>query len=371
MLLHFDPDKETWIETDASDYVVTAVMSQRDEHGVLRPVTFLSKKMSPAECNYEIYDKELLTIVRAFEEWHPELAGTPVEDPIQIITDHKNLQYFMDTKQLNRRQARWTEFLSEFNFKITYRPGRLDTKPDSLTRRPSDLPEDETDPRTQFQHQTILKTHNLEEGMRHAVDLAKVLIDEVHHDVVKLAVMMYSLSEVEVIEDESLEDSLSDDHENIDEKSINEASTDQANTGPELMKLIRSAYENDDLVQRIILSKQRGDRRLPLDIIKDLKLELGDCSVTNKLLYVKDPLFVPNSNETLRTRVIKGIHESPPGGHAGRTSTYDRVSRYYYWPRMTDSVSRYVKSCHTCKRSKSYKDGKQELLKPLPIPDRY
>ena len=61
----------------------------------------------PQECN----DKELLAIVRAFEEWHPELAGTPIGDPVKVLTDHKNLEHFMTTKQLNRRQARWAEFL--------------------------------------------------------------------------------------------------------------------------------------------------------------------------------------------------------------------------------------------------------------------
>ena len=103
VLAHFDPDLETWLETDASDYMVAAVLSQRGRDGELHPVTFLSKKMSPQECNYEIYDKELLAIVRAFEEWHLELAGTLIEDPIRVLTDHKNLQYFITSKQLNRR----------------------------------------------------------------------------------------------------------------------------------------------------------------------------------------------------------------------------------------------------------------------------
>ena len=63
----------------------------------------MSHKMSLQEYNYEIYDKELLAIIRAFEEWHPELAGTPVDDPVKVLTDHKNLEHFMTTKQLNRR----------------------------------------------------------------------------------------------------------------------------------------------------------------------------------------------------------------------------------------------------------------------------
>jgi len=67
----------------------------------LRPVTFFSKKHSVTEYNYEIYDKELLAIIRYFEEWRPELEGT--ELPIKILTDHRNLEYFITIKLLNRR----------------------------------------------------------------------------------------------------------------------------------------------------------------------------------------------------------------------------------------------------------------------------
>jgi hypothetical protein len=56
------------VETDTSDYVSAGVLSQYDDEGILHPVAFLSKKHSPAECNYEIYDKELMAIVRAFKE---------------------------------------------------------------------------------------------------------------------------------------------------------------------------------------------------------------------------------------------------------------------------------------------------------------
>ena len=69
ILQHFDPEKECVVETDASDYISGAVLSQPDHEGVLHPVAFLSHHHLPAECNYEIYDKELLAIVHAFEEW--------------------------------------------------------------------------------------------------------------------------------------------------------------------------------------------------------------------------------------------------------------------------------------------------------------
>src|ERR1035437_10120762 len=70
----------------------------------------------------------------------------------------------MTTKLLSRRQARWLEFLSRFNFKITYRPGKSGGKPDALTRRSGDLPR-EGDSRLQHQNQTLLKPWNLDPGM--------------------------------------------------------------------------------------------------------------------------------------------------------------------------------------------------------------
>ena len=66
-------------------------------------MTYFSTHIAPAECNYNIYDKELLIIICAFEEWRPELES--VAEQVQIITDHKNLEYFMTIKQLSRRQA--------------------------------------------------------------------------------------------------------------------------------------------------------------------------------------------------------------------------------------------------------------------------
>ena len=123
-------------------------------------MAYFSNKLSPTEINYEIYDKELLAVVRALERWRPELEGTI--DPISIITDHKNLEYFMTTKVLNRRQARWSEFLSRFNFVISYKPGKQGGKPDSLTRRSEDLPSNTGDERIQQQQQVVLKHHNLD-----------------------------------------------------------------------------------------------------------------------------------------------------------------------------------------------------------------
>jgi len=170
-LRHFDHEREIIIETDASDYVSAGVLSQHDDEGVLHPVAYYSKKHSPAECNYDIYDTELIAIIKALEEWRPECEGAAY--PLQLITDHKNLEYFMTKKLLNRRQALWSEFLTRFDYEIVYRPGRSNGKADALTRRPGDLPEG-GDERLKSMEQVVLKLHNLPEQLQiWASDLAE------------------------------------------------------------------------------------------------------------------------------------------------------------------------------------------------------
>lgn len=103
--------------------------------------------------------KELLAIIRAFEEWRAHLESAPAT--VTVLCDHKNLEYFMTTKPLTPRQVRWAEFLSRFNFKIIYRPGKQGGKPDALTRRSGDLPK-EGDERLQQRNRILIKPHNLQ-----------------------------------------------------------------------------------------------------------------------------------------------------------------------------------------------------------------
>ena len=97
----FDLNKPLTVKSDSSDCVTGGVLSQSDSQGVLYSVTYFSTCMIPAERNYDIYDKELLAIICAFKEWRPELKEAA--EQVQVITDHKNLEYFMITKQLSRR----------------------------------------------------------------------------------------------------------------------------------------------------------------------------------------------------------------------------------------------------------------------------
>jgi len=131
-----DSNKPFILETDASNFAVGAVLSQEFE-GQLHPVAFLSKSLTKCQRNYQIYDKELLAIKLALEEWRHYLEGA--RHQFIVYTDHKNLTFPRKPEMLSQRQIRWYEFLSRFDFKLIYRSGKKSGKPDLLSRRSDHL----------------------------------------------------------------------------------------------------------------------------------------------------------------------------------------------------------------------------------------
>ena len=141
------------LETEASDFALGCVVSQYQGRR-LHPVAFHCRKLNSAERNYEIHDKELLTIMVAFKDWKRYLWGE--EEPVTIYTDHQNLQSFLTKKVWNKRQIRWAQELTNYNFKIIYQPGSRGGKPDALSRRPEYRPVEGA----RHSEQSILKSHH-------------------------------------------------------------------------------------------------------------------------------------------------------------------------------------------------------------------
>src|SRR5258705_8687558 len=97
-------------------------------------VASMSRSFNPVECNYDIYDRKLLAIIKALKEWCHYLEGGL--QPIEILSDHKNLEIFRHAAKLSYRQAQWAEFLTHFNFTIQHILGKKVGKPEALSRRP-------------------------------------------------------------------------------------------------------------------------------------------------------------------------------------------------------------------------------------------
>ena len=90
------------METDASGHTIRGVLSQ-EQDGKWKPIAFLSRTMQLAEQNYEIYNKELLVIVKALAKWRQYLLD--IMELFEVWIDHQNLKYFRESHKLNGRQA--------------------------------------------------------------------------------------------------------------------------------------------------------------------------------------------------------------------------------------------------------------------------
>ena len=330
ILAHFDPNKKTVLETDASDYVVAAALSQYDDDGVLRPVAFMSKKMIPAECNYEIYDKELLAVVRAFEEWTPELES--VDEPVNVRSDHKNLEYFMSTKKLNVRQARWSEFLSRFPFVIEYVPGRKNEKADALTRVSADKPQNDQDERVKHRMQQVIKPHQIDPSHAKEIQQNQDIVPSTHafRPILQPPVVDLTPTEVEELE----------------------------NPGEEIDW--EEAYRNDDTTKRIRKALQTRTRT-------DHTYELVNCRESDHGFTYNRRHFVPS---TIVEPLLRHFHDSPMYGHRGSDALFGILRRCYYWPTMITDIRNYCHGCPSCARNNYTTRKPFGLLKPLDPPSQ-
>jgi hypothetical protein len=231
ILQHFDPDRPLTLETDASDYAIGAVCSQPDNSNVLHPLGYFSRKLRDAELNYDIHDKELLAIVEALNKWSTYCKST--KHSIRILSDHKNLEYWQTKKDLNLRQARWAEQLANYDFKITYRPGRLAGKPDILSRESGDSP--------------------WEGEMKHRQNRGRILLPE----------EVFHANGTQLI-------TLTPDNSLIAE--------------------IRKKTKLDREIQEVVNKLRRG-------VTRDSKVPLGLCEEDNGLLLYEGLIWVPNNDE--------------------------------------------------------------------------
>ena len=313
ILMHFMPEYRIWLETDASDYAIAAILSQiNPETGELHPVAFFSRSMSPPELNYEVHDKELLAIFAAFKEWRSYLEGPA--HTVTVVTDHKTLEYFSTTKVLTRRQARWSEYLSGFNYAIKYRPGRLGGKPDALTRRSDVYP----------------KRGDGAFALNNPQNLQTIFRD---------GQLMSSLRATSVL------------------------NSDCASKASCVLRA--SILDMDDLRTDILagLVQDPVAAKYLTDLPPPYSASPSGFLLHNLRIYVPD-------FKSLRLRLMQLKHDHPTAGHFGFVKTLDLIRREFYWPNLRSDVTEFCRTCLTCPRAKAPRHKPYGHLKQLPIPLR-
>ena len=174
ILRHYDRIKQIILKIDFSNYVNAKVLSQYDDEKVLHLVVFYSRNMISIECNYEIYDKKLLIIIRCLEHWRSKLES--IEKSIKIFIDHKNLEIFITSKKLIFRQTRWTEILSKFNIVIQFQFETQNVNVDILIRMLNSRFKNDIDERYQYRKQILLISKRLE---IHAINFDESIYERV------------------------------------------------------------------------------------------------------------------------------------------------------------------------------------------------
>ena len=309
VLCHFNPTLPIQLHTDSSGFALSGILSQLHDNR-WHPVAFWSRKCLPTECNYDIHDREMLAIVESMKHWHHYLEGS--RHSVQVLSDHRNLEVFMSTKVLNRRQARWAELLANYDFVLVHIPGK-NNPTDAPSRRPDytkgvDLPSGALIPPKALRLLKPLLPSPLPPPQAEGIPETPILLGNL----------------VGLQTDLGISQDLCDE--------------------------ILSGLESDPLALK-------------------LKNEpMHPWSWKDGYLLHDGLLYLPDVNN-LCLRMVRNHHDTALAGHPGTTKTVELLSRNYYFPGMYKYIKKYVTSCDLCSRAKPPRHQRAGELAPIPVPD--
>jgi hypothetical protein len=296
---------QIFVTCDASLIGTGAVLSYGETWEASRPVAFDSRPLTGPELNYPTHEQELLAIVRALKKWRTDLLG----HRFTVFTDHKTLLNFNQQKDLSRRQARWMEFLSQYDYDMQYLPGHVNTAADALSR-------------------TLLeKEEKIERCLPAPIVVATILAA--------------SLEEVLV--------STEEDTRLV--SALFEVESDEV-----FLRQVREGYEVDEFVAK-----------LKKYLRTEGAAEKYGIEERDGLFFVKGRLVIPKATG-LREKLFRQAHDLL--GHFGGKKSYAAVEGSFFWPKMRKEIETvYVSSCPDCQRNKSRTSRPAGPLHPLPVPD--
>ena len=312
-----------FVTTDASDVCSGAVLSFGETWETARPVAFESTTFKGAELNYPVHEKEMLAIIRALKKWRSDLIGVP----FLIYTDHKTLENFHQQRELSRRQARWMEFLSQYDGKIIYVKGEENSVADALSRIP---PLDtSTSTSTPLAESKALPIFHDALGV--GVVASTVSIQNNEH---QLATILPSLIAV------------------TSQITPTQPSILSISADISLLNEIKEGYKSDTFITSL----------------KSASSGTSFISEKEGFWFVGTRLVIPNVPH-IREALFYLAHDAL--GHFGTDKSYSVLRNSYYWPNMRKHLEHaYVPSCPDCQRNKSTTQKPFGPLHPLPIPEQ-
>ncbi len=293
-------------------------------NNVWRPCAYYSKKNASAECNYEIYDKEMLIIIQCLKEWDVELRSV---SSFQICTNHKNLKYFMTVKKLTEWQMRWSLILLQYNFFILYLLSKQNERADALLRQKQNVSMNLSDNRVQHYMTQII-----------------------HSEIISKPIQAASMTVADISVPVLVQD------QNLFDETMN------------LKQMWVNAEAKDELYNELcqtIHEKQRS-----FSTVLKVRVFIMKCFLSDeeKLLFCERRWVL--SSKPLCTELIQYTHDLTMTEHSKRDVTDALLSQQFFWSEMLQNVCTFCRNCNKCCMNNSWKDRWQGFLKPLPVSER-
>jgi hypothetical protein len=278
---------------------------------MLHPISYHSRNICAAEINYEIHDKELLAVVDSFKIWRGYLEGAL--PTVLVYTDHQNLEYLTTTQVLNRRQAHWAQKLPGIDFKICYRPGSQNGKPDALSRRL-----EYRAPKGGIEEQPI-ETVPLKKHFETKIDSLYTKTDYKEENVLFAATKLPYKRWVKW------------------DKNFLEEVREEVSKGEDYKEAMKSLEKDEENIPFTLSQEER-------------------------VLYHRTRLWVPCG---LRTSILESEHDSKVAGHMGEDKTKELIWRNFGWPKMNEDIIQYIQSCPEYQKNKAARHKSYGLLQPV------
>jgi hypothetical protein len=369
--LDYESDKPIWVISDASKTGVGAMYGQGDDWMTCRPAGFMSKKFTTAQQHYAVHEMETLAILEALQKWEDKLIGKKVH----VITDHKALEFFKTQSRLSNQQQRWMDYMSKFDFDITYVKGEYNKVADCLSRYyESDTSADEHE----FHEYAQVDRKLDPEGE----DLPQTRVVEIKERVVEIRAMqaetrrskrLLDIREQRDAEAEELQETRDDPQKekpvpSADNTTLADSLGKTANGKAQplrkedsdedrrLLNRIRNGYKDDKLFKFVVGATEKYP----------LFKERGGI-LRKKNLQGEDVICVPRIRELIST-ILTNAHEII--GHFGDQRTCEYVRRWYWWPTITKDTRTFCQTCEKCQRAKVSNQKPPGKLHTLPIPIR-
>lgn len=384
LLRHFNPALPIRLVTDASGFALAGILLQlhqipdgvkpteylSDEHdadsepaelqlgrrGHWLPVAFYSRKFTAVEGRYDTHDKELLAIFASFKHWRHYVAGATFE--VQVLSDHNNLRYFMSTKELTARQARWAEYLSAFDFGVFHLAG-VKNPADGLSRRP-DYERDSLQREgiglmlPTLQHKLRIREGNPSTSLARTGEGA-TSIDHAQSNGWEVASVRLCdaptplRSRGDVGELQGLGVLVS----RWDVAAVAATETAWEETPTLLMNFIKAVQD--------AATSERHWQNAGAQSVTDWQRDVDG------LWRYEGRIWIPKCR-ALVEELLSRNHDDPAGGHCGYTRTLEVLKRKYWWATMAKDTKDYLNTCAVCGRSKAKRHRPYGELVPLEPP---